>query len=369
MKRLRSSNQAYHTRLEKTATGHVADAKRYLSKTHTNLCNSTRTLQDVRRDLRVACEEVTELSVECMNLAKRRPPFFALRNSKARSGDFTSWEQLSGVSTKQDDRYRTLLSTNATVPPAAQILKDIPRTPSFGDVRVDEQKLKNVLHAYNLHDPTCAYVQGMNTVASFLLSKQEEQDDERVFWVLVQILGSPKYNMRGFYMEGMPQLHIAFFQFDKVLKQRLERISKHFVSACIETTDYLSSWYLSLFTAIPHMSITLLSGIFEYYLDVGYVALLTIALGLLALHEQKLLTLSHDAILTFLKRDMWRVVTDAEKDQHKDKETKSSANATDTASVIDLNSLIAAASKPQLLEQRELDRMEVEYQQHQALKS
>ena len=45
-------------------------------------------------------------------------------------------------------------------------------------------------------------------------------------------------------MEGMPQLHIACYQFNKVLSIRLERISKHFINTRVDPTDYLSSWYV-----------------------------------------------------------------------------------------------------------------------------
>ena len=139
----------------------------------------------------------------------------------------------------------------------------------------------------------------------------------------------------------MPQLHIACYQFNKVLSLRLERISKHFIHTRVDPTDYLSSWYvwllvaafffffflvcgaihrlliylfssffllppsffllpppssdtwdtflghryLSLFTAIPNISGSILSEIFHYYLDIGYTALISISLGMLALNE------------------------------------------------------------------------------------
>ena len=50
-------------------------------------------------------------------------------------------------------------------------------------------------------------------------------------------------------MEGMPQLHIACYQFNKVLSLRLERISKHFIHTRVDPTDYLSSWYVWLLVA------------------------------------------------------------------------------------------------------------------------
>ena len=353
-RKLLHANTNLHDRLNEAITGHTKDATRYLSKTHSSLSNNTRTMHNIRRNIRIACEELTELSVECMNVSKRRPHFFTTRVPTAQKGDFSRWEELAGVSKKKDERYRTLLS-NTNVKVSSQIVKDIPRTPSFGPAthKVDPQKLTNVLHAYQLHDPLCSYVQGMNTIASFLLSR--EQDEERVFWLLVQMLGSPKYNLRGFYQTGMPQLHIACYQFDQVLEQRLERVSKHLISARIQAIDFLSSWYLSLFTAIPHLNYTLLSNFVEHYLEVGYTALLSIAIGILALHEQKVLTMKHDEILIFLKRDMWK----------NREETKGSGVGRE----VDFNSIIAAASKPNILNPREVDRMEVEYYQHRQLMS
>jgi hypothetical protein len=195
-KRLRVTNSNFESLVEKAVTGHINEATKFLSKAHASLCSSTRTMQDVRRDVRVACEEVTELSVECMDLSKRRCPFFATRNTAATassdgtaSSNFSKWEQLAGVSSKQDNRYPELLSNDKWKSSyvASQITKDLPRTPSFGSFKVNVTKLEHVLQAYSLLDPQCSYVQGMNTITSFLLSKQDE--DERVFWLLAQVLG------------------------------------------------------------------------------------------------------------------------------------------------------------------------------------
>ena len=362
-KRLRTSNTVFVKRLDKAITHHINESKKYLSKSHANLCMSTRTMQDVRRDVRVACEEITELSVECMNLSKRRPPFFApprrTSTSTTDSNIFERWEQLTNVSSKKDKRYTTLLQ-DKTLKPSTQILKDVPRTPSFGATHtINTQKLTNVLHAYNIHDPECSYVQGMNSIVSFLLSKTE--DDEKVFWIFNQILGLPKYNLRQFYIPNMPQLHIACHQFNCILKQRLNRIFTHFTTIGIDSKDYLSSWYLSLFTAVPNIDVDLLSNIFDYYLDIGYIALISIALGILTVHEQKLLTMRHDEVLLFLKRDMWRNKKDEVIQDHQDQTESETKGKSGRLVKIDLNNLIAAASKPKVLEQRELDRMEIEY--------
>jgi hypothetical protein len=88
--------------------------------------------------------------------------------------------------------------------------------------------------------------------------------------------------------------------------------------------------------------------------------------------------MNHDSILTFLKRDMWLMLQS--KEERKQKETNARKEVTTTKNgsgsesgggsgggsggssmLFDLSSVIAAASKPKILEQRELDRMEVEY--------
>jgi hypothetical protein len=359
-KRLRQTNTKLQQHLNEAVHGHIKDATRYLSKTHTSLCNDTRTMQDVRRDLRLACEELTELSVECMSLKQKTFTTHPKTANQLR-GDWSRWETLAGVSSKTDNRFQTLLSSSTK--PDAQILKDIPRTPSFGHEKtVDTQQLINVLHAYQMHDPQCSYVQGMNTIASFLLSRTE--DEERAFWLLVQILGSPKYNLRGFYQTDMPQLHIACYQFDQLLDQRLNRISKHFITLRINSKDFLSSWYLSLFTAVQNINYTLLTNIFEYYVEVGYTALLSIALGILAVYEQKLLTMNHEAVLSFLKLDLWKT-----KGNERKEDGGGGGGGGGSEGAIDLNRVIAAASKPNVLNQRDLDRMEVEWKNKERLNS
>jgi hypothetical protein len=136
----------------------------------------------------------------------------------------------------------------------------------------------------------------------------------------------------------------------------------------IKSIDFLSSWFLSLFTAIPHMNYDLLTNLVEYYLEVGYTALLSISIGILSVNEQKILTLKHDEILTYLKLDMWKeqntkrtCTTNADDKESIETKGNDSNNNSSIGTTTDFHRLIAAASKPTMLNQRDMDRMEVEY--------
>ena len=376
-KRLRQANNTLQSRVRVVVDGEVRDAGRLLSRSHDGLCKATAAFQDICRNIKVANEELTECSVEMMDAMKRMPPFLSAGQVSALDSKdgfiiVNQWETLAGgpvYHNYKDGLYGQYLALKKSKP-SEQILRDLPRTPGLAllDHSRGKDMLKNVLHAYSLHDPQCGYVQGMAMVCAFILSKfsahpdkddnagadggagrkevhrlgssdDEATDDnkeERAFWIFSQIMTAPKYNMRRFFLPGMPHMHIACYQLESLLVQRLSRVAKHFDSLNIRCNDFLSRWLLPIFTS-SFLPATLLDGIWTRYLERGYPALISAALGSLVCCEQIILLQDHDACQEFLVETIWSAVPEP-------------------------TAIFAAASRPSRVEIRDLDQLELAFQ-------
>ena len=372
-KRLRQANATLISRVGDIVASQTKDAGRLLAQSHAGLCTATESCQDVCRNIQVSNEELTELSVELMNAAKRLPPFFA--RAAARGGRaveeqspeagslFDRWEVAAGGPGAGFYQHKEglfakylAMAKKDILPVSDQILRDVPRTPGLDKGAAG--RLTDVLHAYSLHDPQCKYVQGMNTIGAFLLMRSlgaagvapdKAKGDagaaaaaERAFWMLSQVMTAPQYSMRSFFVQGMPQLHVACFQLSHLLRTRLARVSTHFDRTGIAVSDFFSTWMLTLYTAAG-LPVPLLDAVFGRFLIEGYPSLLAVALGALTCCEQALLVLGHDECIGFLKKDIWKAVPGAD-------------------------ALFAASARPHKLESKELHRMQVEFEIKQAEK-
>jgi hypothetical protein len=86
--------------------------------------------------------------------------------------------------------------------------------------------LFNVLKAYAVHDKEVGYCQGMSEVAAFLLMYEQEED---AFWVMMQLLNNPKYNMGPLFKPGFPKLQESFWMFERLLEKYLPKLAAHLV--------------------------------------------------------------------------------------------------------------------------------------------
>ena len=380
-KRLRRANDELRSRMREVVVGEAREVNGLLTRSHSSLCKSTGTFQDICRNIKVANEELTECSVELMNAGKIYPPFFSTGRSLTANGKVDQhstveqWEALAGGPVYHNykeglyQKYKKLLSgpekTSSAKHIRDQIDRDIPRTPGFNALnkRRGGILLKNILLAYSLHDPQCGYVQGMAIVCAHILniffarlenpsqkqqphqsaagssqgaSKESGNIEERVFWMFSQIMTAPKYSMRRFFLPRMPQLHIACYQLQSLMASRLSRIAKHFDSLNIQCSDFLSGWLLTLFTSCG-LPDTLLEHVWSCYLEFGYPVLISVSLGALACSEQIILLQDHDSCQDFLRgAEIWKAIPGPE-------------------------AVFSAASRPSRLIMRDLDRLEVAY--------
>ena len=146
------------------------------------------------------------------------------------------WKRLTGVSLLSNiDKkyYHGLLLKKPHLKAKQPIDNDLDRTfPKHALFNTKFNKrgkssLKNVLYAFAVHDPVVGYTQGMGFIAALLLMLMTEDD---AFFILKTLLDSNgDYKMRGLYMEGLPELHLRYYQFNKLLIQFAPKIHKHLV--------------------------------------------------------------------------------------------------------------------------------------------
>jgi hypothetical protein len=54
--------------------------------------------------------------------------------------------------------------------------------------------------------------------------------EEDTFWILIQLLNDPKYDMHSRFLPGFPRLYETFFVFEKCIEKKMPKLAKHFVS-------------------------------------------------------------------------------------------------------------------------------------------
>jgi len=94
-----------------------------------------------------------------------------------------------------------------------------------------QKSLFNVLRAFSANNNQIGYVQGMGFITAILLNYM---DEESVFWMLHSIMENEKFNMKGHFMNGMPDLNKSFYKLIVLIKKYLPKIYELFVNITIK---------------------------------------------------------------------------------------------------------------------------------------
>jgi Ran GTPase-activating protein (RanGAP) involved in mRNA processing and transport len=180
----------------------------------------------------------------------------------------------------------------------AQIARDLHRTfPKhvyFTDgAGLGQVGLQKILNAFALYDEKTGYTQGMGFVAGLLLIYMGEED---AFFTLVRLMTD--YELAGLYSNDFPRLHEMLHVHTQLLKTHLPAVAAHFEALELESKTYGFQWFSTLYLyALPfHLVIR----IWDYFLVDRFVAVYSIALALLKLHQQRLLQLDWEGVMKLL---------------------------------------------------------------------
>ncbi|KAK5778272.1 GTPase-activating protein GYP5 PWA37_000483 [Arxiozyma heterogenica] len=213
------------------------------------------------------------------------------------------WQLIANSKSQEmEDIYETLLETES--PHEAVIRRDINRTNFIPKERCEE--LFRVLKVYSVYDPDVGYTQGMAFITTPLLLNCNSEAES--FGLLVSLM--KYYNLREFYLPGMPGLMLMLYQFDRLLEENTPTLANHLVREGIRSSMYATQWFLTIFAYKFPLEFVL--KIFDILFFEGIESLLKFAVNLIMKNEKSLMFLKFDQLLNFLKNKLFNVYLDQE---------------------------------------------------------
>lgn len=182
------------------------------------------------------------------------------------------------------------------------IKRDLTRTSFFTNVEQVKKsdELYNVIKAYSLFDPDVGYTQGMIFIAVPLIMNISEAE---CFSLLVTLMKD--YGLRELFCPDMRGLHLMLYQFDRLLETRSPLLYNHLVRQGIKSSMYASQWFLTFFAYKFPLNTVL--RIYDILVTQGIEAILKFAVNLMMENEDRIMKLKFDALLAFLKNDLFDV--------------------------------------------------------------
>ncbi|KAH3758609.1 ecotropic viral integration site 5 protein [Pelomyxa schiedti] len=159
-------------------------------------------------------------------------------------------------------------------------------------------RVKNVIQAYTLYDPEICYFWGLDKIVNFLLMYLQEED---AFWVLVQLLNDSRYNMRGFFIKGLPGLHTCTLRFETLLRLHMPALYDHFSHEAITSSAiYIKEWLSVIF--VNTLSHEMCARLWDVMWMEGIDMMMGVALAILKCLQSKLLQKTFEECVAIFKR-------------------------------------------------------------------
>lgn len=161
-----------------------------------------------------------------------------------------------------------------------------------------QESLFNVMKAYSLHDREVGYCQGSGFIVGLLLMQQ--MPEEEAFAVLVALM--QEYRLRDMFKPSMAELGVCMYQLEHLVADTHPELHAHFTAQGFHTSMYASSWFLTLFTTA--LSLPLACRIFDVFLSEGMEVIFKVALAMLQLGKEDLLSLDMEGMLKFFQKEL-----------------------------------------------------------------
>lgn len=208
------------------------------------------------------------------------------------------WQLLCGANEHDKKQYAEYIK--ATSACEKVIRRDIARTYPEHDFFKEkdgpgQEALFNVIKAYSLHDREVGYCQGSGFIVGLLLMQMPE---EEAFAVLVQIM--QQHKMRDMFKPSMAELGLCMYQLENLVQEHMYEMHVHFQSQGFQTTMYASSWFLTLYTTTLNLSLS--KRIMDVFLSEGMEFIFKVALAMLQLSKELLLSMDMEAMLNYFQK-------------------------------------------------------------------
>ncbi|KAL3313401.1 hypothetical protein Ciccas_007999 [Cichlidogyrus casuarinus] len=189
--------------------------------------------------------------------------------------------------------YKNYLDTNS--PCERQIKRDINRTfPTHEKFKTKDgdgqTSLFNVVKAYSIYDREVGYCQGSAFIVGLLLIQMPE---EEAFACFVQFMY--KYQLRDLYKPDMAMLGVRMYQLDGLVEEYMPDLYLHFIQYQFPSSLYASGWFLTLFSISIGIEFSI--RVIDLFLCEGIDIVFKVALAILKLNEQTLLSMDMEAML------------------------------------------------------------------------
>ncbi|CRL03768.1 CLUMA_CG016435, isoform A, partial [Clunio marinus] len=212
-----------------------------------------------------------------------------------------AWQLLCNATDTDKKQYAEYIK--ATSACERVIRRDIARTYPEHDFFKEkdgtgQEALFNVMKAYSLHDREVGYCQGSGFIVGLLLMQMPE---EEAFAVLVQIM--QQHRMRDMFKPSMAELGLCMYQLENLVQEQLPELHLHFQSQGFQTSMYASSWFLTLYTTALNLNL-ICCRIMDVFLSEGMEMIFKIALALLTIGKETVLSLDMEAMLKYFQKEL-----------------------------------------------------------------
>jgi hypothetical protein len=168
-------------------------------------------------------------------------------------------------------------------------------------IKVDSERLFNILKAYCIIDKEIGYCQGTNSIVATLMVIIGN-NDELVFWTFYNIMFN--FNWRDFFKENTPKLFRMTDIFKNNFKNKLKDLYDYFKQ--INFVDYLdilfTHFFLTIFTY--NVPIELSARLFDLFWNFEEKVILDTIINIIYLQKEKIKKKNIEELIIYLKNDL-----------------------------------------------------------------
>ena len=126
--------------------------------------------------------------------------------------------------------------------------------------------------------PQVGYCQGMNFMVSIILEVMNH-NEHLSFLIFVHFLNSKKLSVESVFMQGLPELELMNFTFDKLIQYFCRDLYEHLDELEMRTEYFTFKWCLTLYSCFLPVELT--THVFDLFILDGWPAIYEIGISLM----------------------------------------------------------------------------------------